>query len=135
MHSATSAVRAIHPEANPAVDREQRPTEEPPLPPFPDGQKAPLHRFDDGGPPLPPLSDGHRAPLLRFGNGGPPLLPLDDGHGVSPGRAAVHGQGCEPLDSVDLDDAALEGRQSSVALPGLETAVRGDSSRRSHAWL
>jgi hypothetical protein len=58
MHSATSAVCAIHPGANRAVDREQRPTGEPPLPPFPDGQKAPLHRFDDGRPPLPPWYGG-----------------------------------------------------------------------------
>ena len=58
MHSATSVLRTIRPGTSRAMYRAQRPTEEPPLQPFPDGQERPLPRLGDGGPPLLPWYDG-----------------------------------------------------------------------------
>jgi hypothetical protein len=71
MHSATSALRVIRAGANRSVHRATRPSEELPLPPFPDGHEQPLPRFGDGGSSLLPLRDGHGPPLARLGDGRP----------------------------------------------------------------
>jgi hypothetical protein len=80
MYSATSVLRAIRPGTSRAMHRAQRPTEEPPLQPFPDGLERPFPRLGDGGSPLLPFSDGQSWLLPRLGDGSPPLLPLRDGH-------------------------------------------------------
>src|SRR5207237_1188970 len=55
---------------------------------------------------------------------------------LSPGRAAVHSQACERLEErPNQPFAALEGRQSTAALPGLKSFVRPRWFRGSHPWL